>query len=353
MEEFTGALPGVDNTVNIEIARKTVNALQVDLDKATNKLFDSTEKMSDLWNETTGNANEAAAAVKGVVAETSKIPEKKALVVVPKLDDLATSETKWAISQAFLQGDTNRVKILLAIADAEVADAKKKMADAIPEKRDVTVKVLADGTSIETSKDMITKKFPDGELLLTNVGTKAHEASLLATQKKIDEVIPKEKLVEIQAKLDEAKLKGQADIIQKSIEWKAKLDIAQVESQTKIIESMFKSIDNTVSSTGTSLSSLFGTLAQMQGKGGTGLIEQQIIDENRRRDDALTLQKSLTEAQVANIKARTAKMDRGDSIITIDGKGLAPQLEAFMFAVLAAIKVRVNEEYADFLVGTK
>ena len=222
-------------------------------------------------------------------------------------------------------------------------------------KWNVDITVLADGTSIEKANNLITQYFPDGRILITNVGAEADEAGLKKVQKKIDDAIPKDKQVEIQAKLDEAKIKGQADIIQHAVEWKAKLDIANVEANAKIVEAAFKSIDNTISSTGTTLTSMLGTYAELMGsgKGGTSFIEQQVVNENRRRDEALAEQKLLLDAEIANIRARTDAMNRGDSIIKIDGTGLAPHLEAFMFAVLAAIQVRVNQDYGDFLVGVK
>jgi hypothetical protein len=221
----------------------------------------------------------------------------------------------------------------------------------LPDLKTIRTEVLADGPSIEKAYGAVIARFPDGQVLLTNVGVYADQAGIKAAKAKIDEIIPKDKQIEIQAKLDAEKIKGQADIIQKAIEWKAKLDIAGVEANAKIVEATFKSIDNTITSTGTTLSSLVGSFADLQGKGGTSFIEEQVRQENLRRDAALEMQKSLTQAQVENIKARTQLMERGDAIITIDGKGLAPHLEAMMFAVLSAIKVRVNEEYGDFLVG--
>ncbi|NJM10472.1 MAG: hypothetical protein HC883_06410 [Bdellovibrionaceae bacterium] len=80
-------------------------------------------------------------------------------------------------------------------------------------------------------------------------------------------------------------------------------------------------------------------------------IIEQIEAENKRRDAALELQKQLTEAEIENIRAKTRALDRGDSIIKIDGSGLAPQLEAFMWEVLKAIEVRANATYADYLLG--
>ena len=218
---------------------------------------------------------------------------------------------------------------------------------------DVTIKVQADGTTIEKSYQAIIKRFPDGQTLITNVGVEADEAGIARTKKKIDEAIPKDKQIEIQAKLDEAKIKEQSEIIQKSLEWKAKLDIANVEANAKIIEATFKSIDNTIISTGETLSSLMGAWAELQGagRGGTSFIEQQIADENRRRNEALEMQKKLTDAEIENFKARTEAIKGGQAMIQIDGKGLQPQLEAFMFEILKQIQVRANAEGAKYLVG--
>jgi hypothetical protein len=44
-------------------------------------------------------------------------------------------------------------------------------------------------------------------------------------------------------------------------------------------------------------------------------------------------------------------MQRGDAMIQIDGAGLQPHLEAFMFEILAAIQIRANAEGAAFLTG--
>ncbi len=40
-------------------------------------------------------------------------------------------------------------------------------------------------------------------------------------------------------------------------------------------------------------------------------------------------------------------------MIKVDGTGLQPHLEAFMFEILNAIQVRANAEGANFLVGLK
>jgi len=46
-----------------------------------------------------------------------------------------------------------------------------------------------------------------------------------------------------------------------------------------------------------------------------------------------------------------ARLDRGDALITIDGAGLQPHLEGFMWEILEAIQIRATSEGAEFLLG--
>ena len=136
----------------------------------------------------------------------------------------------------------------------------------------------------------------------------------------------------------------------KNIEAYVSLNVADLEAQAKIVEATFASIDNTVSSTGDLLGSLFGGLANADTYSRLK-IESQIDLENKRREATLELQKKLTQATIESIKAKTRALDRGDSILKIDGTGLAPQLEAFMWEILKAIRVRANADFAHYLLG--
>lgn len=139
----------------------------------------------------------------------------------------------------------------------------------------------------------------------------------------------------------------------KSIEAKISLDIAQLEADTKRVEAAFSSIDNTVNSTGDLLGDLFGLFKDFDNLsfGAIRQIERQIESENRRRDDALKLQKQLTQAQIAQLRAQTRNLERGDALIKVDGAGLQPHLEAFMFEILRAIQVRVNQDGLGLLLN--
>lgn len=136
----------------------------------------------------------------------------------------------------------------------------------------------------------------------------------------------------------------------KTIEARVNLQIAQAQANAQIIVAAFGSINESVKSTGDNINSLFGQL-----KGADffekSKIEDQIYKENKRRDEAFKLQKELTTAQVKMMYAQIQAMERGDSLIKIDGAGLQPHLEAFMWEILKAIQVRVNREGLQMLLG--
>jgi len=221
----------------------------------------------------------------------------------------------------------------------------------IPEKKKVGIEVQADGSTIEQAYGLVIQRFPDDRpTTISTVEMTVDEWNLAAQKSKVSAAFPEKLPVEIQAKIDIAQIEASSKIVQASIEWKAKIDIAQIESATKIMEAMFGSLNTTIESTGTSMASMFGTLAEMQGMG-TGLIERQIEEEARRRDEALRLQTELTEAQIDLLKQQVEAMKTGGAMIEIDGKGLQPHLEAFMFEILAAIQVKANAEGMKFLVG--
>jgi len=139
----------------------------------------------------------------------------------------------------------------------------------------------------------------------------------------------------------------------KLIESTVKLDIAEFEYKAKIVEAAFESMNVSIESTGKLLGDLFGLLAkpdlswsQMQA------IEDQIEAENKLREKAFELQKKLTEATIQEIEARTKAFAGGDALIKIDGAGLQPHLEAFMWEILRTLQTRVNADGLRLLLGT-
>ena len=220
----------------------------------------------------------------------------------------------------------------------------------IPAAVETEFKFSAAGKDAEQVKMLLTNDYRLDPLI--QAITVAPLDSFVEAKEEIDKIIPDKKEVDLQAKLDVEKLKIQGDIIQNAVEWKAKIDIAEVESATKTIESAFDSIDNTISKAGDTISDLFDNLTNEDVQGSKKwAIEDAIKDQMKLQNDAAEMQKELTDAQIKYYREKSSQMSRGDAMITIDGAGLQPHLEAFMFEILAAIQIRANEEGAAFLVG--
>ncbi len=135
-----------------------------------------------------------------------------------------------------------------------------------------------------------------------------------------------------------------------NIEAKVSLDIAEVEANADKVAALAKSISDTFASTGELIGSLFGTLNDAEGLDAIA-VARQIEKENERREQALKLQEKLTNAEIKYIEAKTKSLRNGDSMIKVDGAGLQPHLEAFMFEILRTIQVRVNADGEEMLVG--
>lgn len=138
----------------------------------------------------------------------------------------------------------------------------------------------------------------------------------------------------------------------RNLELRVQIDVAQIEADTQRIEAMFESLNVSISSTGDVIDAALGALKDVTpNTAGFDLIERQLDVENERRQEALDLQKKLTEAQIKEIEARTRAMQQGEGIIKIDGAGLQPHLEAIMWEMLKAIQVRVNADGLSMLLG--
>lgn len=136
------------------------------------------------------------------------------------------------------------------------------------------------------------------------------------------------------------------------IESQTKITVARIEADAQKAVAAFESLSESITSTGDTLASLYGTLA-----GGDLDVRQQLnlerelAKESQRRDDAMKLQRDLTEEQIAMMRAQRDALERGDGMITIQGDGLQPHLEAFMWEILKSIQVRVNQDGLKMLLG--
>ncbi|MBT00619.1 MAG: phage tail tape measure protein [Oceanospirillaceae bacterium] len=137
------------------------------------------------------------------------------------------------------------------------------------------------------------------------------------------------------------------------------LDIAELEAETKRALGVFDTLNTAIDSTAQLTGDLWGTLADSDlGFSDKWALQDAIDAEEDRRAKAFEQQQKLTEEQIKQVTAQTElaeqrarAISRGDASIRIDGAGLEPHLEAFMWEILKAIQVRVNAEGHAMLLG--
>lgn len=172
---------------------------------------------------------------------------------------------------------------------------------------------------------------------------KAHEEAAKAAEKQKDQAFT--------LRLELEKLYSNERI--KTIEAKVKLDIAEFEYKAKIVESAFESINTSIDSTGKLLGDLWKLMDNPSMTfSDKWALEDQIEKENALREKSFELQKKLLEATIKEIELRTKAMQSGDALIKIDGAGLQPHLEAFMWEILRTIQTRVNADGLKLLLNT-
>ncbi len=139
----------------------------------------------------------------------------------------------------------------------------------------------------------------------------------------------------------------------KLIEAKVTLNTEELKFKTEIVKSAFESINTSIDSTGKLIGDLFKQLGDKTLTfSEQWALEDQIEKENALREKAFKLQEKLTEATIAQINAQLKAYSNGDALIKIDGAGLQPHLEAFMWEILRTIQVRVNADGLKLLLGT-
>lgn len=168
-----------------------------------------------------------------------------------------------------------------------------------------------------------------------------------------------EKIAKQTEKAEEATRKWNQEIAKMAFEEKLKLIDSQTKITTANIEAdakrgvaAFESLNAGIGSTGELLGKLFTGLDFSKiGWAEQRLIEGQIDKENQRRDQDFALQKKLIEAQIRQMQAQTDMLNKGEGMIKIDGAGLKPHLEAFMWEILQTIQVKVNKDGLKMLLG--
>jgi hypothetical protein len=209
---------------------------------------------------------------------------------------------------------------------------------------DIKIAAKTDDKSFIAAQKTIEKTIEGDQVVI--VQTKPDLVSLDKTKAKIEESVPELKRLEIQAEIDVASIKAQADVIQKAIEWRAQIDIAEIEAGARKIEAIMESVGQSTQGAADVLSSIFGNL-----EGGHISFEmERIIDRQIDiQEEALEIQKELTEAQIDLINAKKEQISKGTALITVEAAGLTPALEMIWQQVIEYSQVRATEEGLDLL----
>ncbi|MEH6575792.1 MAG: phage tail tape measure protein [Amphritea sp.] len=138
----------------------------------------------------------------------------------------------------------------------------------------------------------------------------------------------------------------------RNIEIAFDLNVAALEADTKKAVAVIEGLSDTIDSTGSLLGDLFGIFADDSISAfDQATIERQIRLENERRQEALDLQKKMTEAQIENIRAQTDKLNNDDPLIKIEADGLEPEIRAFMYKILDNLRLEMTQNSLEFLTG--
>ena len=135
------------------------------------------------------------------------------------------------------------------------------------------------------------------------------------------------------------------------IDSQTQVAVANIKAGAEIITSAFESVNVGIESTGDLLGSLFDNLGEADNFRERFMIEDQIKLENERRAKEFELQEKQLKLLERQLKARQEMMKSGGALITVNGDGLQPHLEAFMWEILEAIQVRVNADGYEMLLG--
>jgi TP901 family phage tail tape measure protein len=150
--------------------------------------------------------------------------------------------------------------------------------------------------------------------------------------------------------LEAEKLKSQEAL--KIIEAATEITVAKIEADAAKTVAAFDSITTAIVNTGDVLSELYGLLGDDNISKLDKLdISRQIKDEAEARERLLDRQDKMLAAQTSLMQAQADALRNGGALITIDGAGLQPHLEAFMFEILEKLQVRVNADGLDMLLG--
>jgi len=341
LDKLTGASGSIEKVG--EDASKMANKIG-NASKTTEKNIDDIESVfKDLSRSAETNIDDISEMftsdlVNAVISAIDKLPKEISTKVT--IDDDGIDDDIQAAADKLLAANKQFTENAKFNASIEMDSAAKDFIDRVS------------GTGAYAGKEI--GVFTDSDLAYLENNLAALKKDLANTTTAIEDStsveldVPDDKKFEAAQKKLLAEIDANADIMGAKMKGFATI----MESENETITASFGSIGESINATGDTLSKLYDQL----GSKSLDIFAQQSIqkrirDEESRREEAFALQKELTLAQIDLIKQRASAMASGDPLITVSGDGLQPHLEAFMWEILSAIQVRVNEDYGNFLLG--
>ena len=313
---------------------------------------DDTKSLGESAAGTSSYLDRMVRDVANLADELKDIPEEKRVeFLVTRHEDLMRmlAEMGWEIEQI---PEEIMTKLMLATDSQSFIEAWAELERHIKGEKSVDVIADPDRASIANAAAAIDEAAPEKKVV--KVDAEPGIETIRGTQTAIDKVAETRTAV-IEVETDEYKLerlKGQLALMQTSVEWQAKLDIAEVEANAQIIAAAFDSISAGLQSSADIITSAIDAISGADlSYTQSVLMENLIREEMRNREKELAMQEKLIDMQIKYMQAKIRALDAGEALIQIDGAGLQPHLEAFMWEVLAAIQTRVNEEGHAMLFG--
>lgn len=225
---------------------------------------------------------------------------------------------------------------------------------------DLTEKMRELGILVEEKKTVevdisdAVKKFETLEYWRESTGTWETikvpvDVSEVEKAKKEIEEVPAVKRLEIETDFRVEELKAKAETAQAALKFKAEVDIAEIQAAAEVTTTLSNNITEMFSAAGDTISSLFSTLGDAGSISEKWAIKDAIEAQQENQDRTLKMQEQLTKAQVDYLTAKTDAMEAGEALITVNGDGLAPELEMIMWKVFEAIQIQATQEGLDQL----
>ena len=193
------------------------------------------------------------------------------------------------------------------------------------------------------------------------VGAEADEREAREAGERAEDQIPDRKDMKAGAEADEdqiekemAKIEARAETAQKALEMEAKVEVAQAEAQAERVKAAFESASATIQDTSEQMGTLFDYLSDPGAIFSPSFyreVQDMIADEHESRQKLMKRQSELMQKEIQLMEEKLNSMRDGEGLIKIEGEGLEPELEAFMWKIVERVQLRVNEQSAEYLLN--